>query len=673
MKKKSIKTTALLITIPTLLIAMTIVSLLGYQAAKKTLLDSSTREMNYCLDSVIHSIETSLANNRMIVETMAKSMESVKERLDKDDYGKILTSFIGTNDETFGGGIWFEPYAFAPDTEYFSPYCMRENNVVTYVDNYSLGEDVYYTQQDWYTKAMNIKDSAVWSEPYYDDFAKISMVTSSAPFYDPSGKLMGIATTDIDLTELQKMVASMNIRGGRAFLISSNGTYIADEDNRKLLEKNITEEDASFATLGKEIISKKNGSGFYEADGQKYLVWYAQVPESGWISVISVSEKILLAEITALGRNLLIGCIIFAFIGSLLMYNFIQKKIVLPLRILADATQQIADGNLDVVLSNHSNNEIGAVSRTLEKTIVRLSNYADYINEISDTLHFIAEGRLSITLHHDYTGEFTQIKEALLCISDSLSTAMGSIYDSSLRVSKGSEQVADNGQLLASGTEEQAGSIETLALTVSEINTSIESNAINAGKANEKIDSVEHEIAKSSSKMDEMILAMEKISDQSNQTVQIIKTIEEIASQTNMLSMNAAIEAARAGEAGRGFAVVADQVGELASKSAEAVKNTNALIALTLEAIENGVQIADDTASSLKYVVEGSNKVAQIVGEISHTCMEQTETVAKIKDEITQISSVVKNNSEIAEESAGASQELSAQSQLLQELVSKFQ
>lgn len=673
MKHRSIKTTALLITIPTLLIAMIIVSLLGYSTSKQTLLEASNREMNYCLASVINNIEISLSNNRKVVEGLAVSIESVKERLTEEDYGKILTSFIATNDETFGGGIWFEPYAYDSSRQYFSPYCMRENGKVVYVDNYSLGEGVYYNEQDWYTGAMNIQESAVWSEPYYDDFAGISMVTSSAPFYDASGKLMGVATTDIDLTELQRMITSMDIRGGRAFLISSDGTYIADEDNEKLLAKNITQEEGSFSSLGSQIISSKNGTGSYTLDGQKNLVWYSEVPESGWIAVISVSEKAMMQDITTLGRNLVIGCIVFAVIGSLLMINFIKKKIVLPLGVLSDATKQIAEGNLNVTLNNHANNEIGSVSRTLEKTVEQLRNYIAYINEISDTLYSIADGRLSFRLQHDYAGEFARIRDALNSISDSLNSAMTSINDSSLRVSKGSEQIAQQGQLLAAGTAEQASSLDKLAATVDEISSIIRSNAENADKANIRVNYVGAEIGRSTSKMDDMIKAMEKISEQSSQTGQIIKTIEEIAVQTNMLSMNAAIEAARAGEAGRGFAVVAGQVRELANKSAAAVSETNALIELTLEAVQSGVQIADDTAASLKEVAAGSEEVVGLIAEISRESNEQANTVTIIKQEIDQISDVVKGNSEIAEESASASEELSAQSQLLEELVNRFE
>ena len=101
------------------------------------------------------------------------------------------------------------------------------------------------------------------------------MVTSSAPIYDETGRFLGVATADIDLTQMQQMVLSLDVvANGRAFLIDDTGVYIADEDSEKLLSANILEDDnPSFAALGRQILSQQEGSGSYTADGQTYLAW----------------------------------------------------------------------------------------------------------------------------------------------------------------------------------------------------------------------------------------------------------------------------------------------------------------------------------------------------------------------------------------------------------------
>ena len=118
--------------------------------------------------------------------------------------------------------------------------------------------------------------------------------------------------------------------------------------------------------------------------------------------------------------------------------------------------------------------------------------------------------------------------------------------------------------------------------------------------------------------------------------------------------------------------MVANEVRDLAVKSAEASKSTAALIESSLRAVRGGVRMADDTAKSLQNVVEGVQYIEGSIRGITEASASQAGSAEQVSQGIEQISGVVQVNSATAEEGAAASEELSAQAQLLKELIRKF-
>ncbi len=430
-----------------------------------------------------------------------------------------------------------------------------------------------------------------------------------------------------------------------------------------------------------EIVLKQGKSYVGQATilGEKHLCSYAPTYDAnGQIDGLIFAGISMSSATRQIGLTIVLSCltgVVLIIIGILLIGAYIKRTVSTPLFRLTILAQTLEQGNLG--LNEHqtmmagidSNDEIGILSKSFDHTIGRLRNY---IGEISNMLEAIANGDLTVQITQEYVGDFATIRTSLNDILQKLNTTMGQIVTSAEHVSGGAEQMATASQALSQGSMEQTGAVEELEETIGSVAASVKQTAASVQSAREKVGGMGSQLAEGNQKMQEMIAAMGEITDSSNEIEKIIKAIEDIAFQTNILALNAAVEAARAGVAGKGFAVVADEVRNLAAKSAEASQSTSALIGRSIAAVNRGTQIADATAKQLENVVAGAHEIVETINGIAADAQTQAGAVEQIQDQIGQITSVVQTNSSTAEESAATSQELSAQANVLKQLVETF-
>ena len=233
------------------------------------------------------------------------------------------------------------------------------------------------------------------------------------------------------------------------------------------------------------------------------------------------------------------------------------------------------------------------------------------------------------------------------------------------QVDSAAVQVAEASQAMASGASEQASSLEETSASLEQLTSMTKQNADNANLCNGLTNETKQTVGEMSVAVKEMSIAIHEIKKSSDETAKIIKTIDEIAFQTNLLALNAAVEAARAGDAGKGFAVVAEEVRNLAQRSAEAAKQTAALLEQSQVRADGGVQVTARVSGSLEKAVVNVDKVTQLVSEISSATNEQAQGIESINMAVAQVDKVTQANSASSEEAASASQELAAQSKLL--------
>lgn len=290
------------------------------------------------------------------------------------------------------------------------------------------------------------------------------------------------------------------------------------------------------------------------------------------------------------------------------------------------------------------------------------------------------------------------IKSIDISIRD-LNSMADQVSDAAVDVSLSSSSLSDS-------TTQQASSLEETSAAVEEMNSMVGRNAESAKSSVEITARTVSSARRGQNVVENMMRSMEKLSranveiksknEENNQRfteiIQVIneignktKVINEIVFQTKLLSFNASVEAARAGEHGKGFSVVAEEVGKLAQMSGSAAAEITALLAVSSERVqliinksksqndtislennlhvEEGTKIARECGSVLSDIVSEINEVSQMIHSISEASEEQAKGISEINKAIIQLDQVTQINAGSAEQTAAASEQLSAQAQ----------
>jgi methyl-accepting chemotaxis protein/methyl-accepting chemotaxis protein-1 (serine sensor receptor) len=257
-------------------------------------------------------------------------------------------------------------------------------------------------------------------------------------------------------------------------------------------------------------------------------------------------------------------------------------------------------------------------------------------------------------------------------ISRVLAPAVRSLDTAAVQLTAATRQIAESSGSLAQGTSEQAATLEQTSASTIEIQSMAGRNAESSKMAAHKIEATVGKLETANRAVQEMMISMDEINASGKEVSKIIAVIDGIAFQTNILALNAAVEAARAGESGLGFAVVADEVRSLAQKAGQAARDSAGVIEASVAKAAAGKGRLDQIAQSIQSLAQDAGSVKTMMHNVEMESEEQTRGIGQVSKAIEQMERVTQNTAATAEESASSARQMSAQAEVLRDIVASL-
>ncbi len=298
-------------------------------------------------------------------------------------------------------GIAF--YSFFENTYLTTP----DNILIMYwpeVPNWTteMKADMDLTKDEPYWVAdivHNPKRNTVWTALYYDQVAKIWMVSGVTPLDNEKGVMDMTIAHDVVVQSLMDRTNKEHLEGAYNIIFRADGRLVVHKDkDKEFIEAEgvydiLKKDDDYLQSLYKTVIKDNGGNNILYHPLTGDMISYKKIIGPDWYFV-SIYPKSLIQEtsLQVIKFIFLLG-LVSLIVEIYFIYKIVQDKIHKPIENLALATNKIREGNYDVTLDTHRSDELGEFAKAFESMSKAIQERDTLLKENANNLQDIVTKR----------------------------------------------------------------------------------------------------------------------------------------------------------------------------------------------------------------------------------------------------------------------------------------